>query len=169
LLLTEDHAELDGLLDEAMDALDTGDDDYAHGKLDLFWARLAMHIRAEHLHLFPSILAGFADSTTSSSSGVAAKLELLRHDHDFFMRELAQAVRSFREIRPETSVTTRRNVGQQLSRLRARLEKHNRIEEAEIYPIFANLKTGDDRDELNVLMRKELDNLPPRFRTAAPE
>jgi iron-sulfur cluster repair protein YtfE (RIC family) len=168
VLLTEDHVELDGLLDEVMSSLDAADDLSAFRKLDLFWARLAMHIRAEHLHLFPSILANFPDNS-SNTSGVAGKLELLRHDHDFFMRELAEAVRSFREISAETSQSTRTEVGEQLSRLRARLEKHNRIEEAEIYPLLADLKAHVDSDDLAALMKRELDNLPRRFRTDAPE
>lgn len=168
VLLPEDHVELDGLLDEVMSLLDMADDLSVFRKLDLFWARLAMHIRAEHLHLFPAILANLPDNS-SNTSGVSGKLELLRHDHDFFMRELAEAVRLFREISAETSQSTRTEVGEQLSRLRARLEKHNRIEEAEIYPLLADLKAHGDSDDLAALMKRELDNLPPRFRTDSPE
>ena len=32
-----------------------------HTKLDLLWARLAVHIRAEHLHLFPAVTNRFTE------------------------------------------------------------------------------------------------------------
>ena len=55
-LLAEDHAALGELLRAFLTQLDEGDTAGAFVHLDLFWARLAMHIRAENLHLFPAIL-----------------------------------------------------------------------------------------------------------------
>lgn len=52
--LADDHGALDEVLSQLWKALDTGDVLVSHDKLDLFWARLAVHIRAEHLHLFPA-------------------------------------------------------------------------------------------------------------------
>jgi hypothetical protein len=56
-LLASDHDELDELLDKLFASFDaSGSVEQIYQKLDLFWARLAVHIRAEHLHLFPLIL-----------------------------------------------------------------------------------------------------------------
>src|SRR2546421_4090324 len=95
-LLAGDHAELDELLRALDDALAGGDAAAAFARLDLFWARLAMHIRAENLHLFPTILAALADESekferlTSALSEARANIAQLRVDHDFFMHELAR-------------------------------------------------------------------------------
>ena len=55
-LLISDHLELDTILGQLFSALDKGAAGEVYQNLDFFWARLAMHIRAEHLHLFPAIL-----------------------------------------------------------------------------------------------------------------
>src|SRR5437764_14237253 len=52
-LLEEDHASLGGLIEELCAALDGSDVARSFALLDLVWARLAVHIRAEHLCLFP--------------------------------------------------------------------------------------------------------------------
>jgi hypothetical protein len=54
--LTADHLSLDKLLQQLHLALANNDLEESRTKLDLFWARLAVHIRAEHLHLFPMVL-----------------------------------------------------------------------------------------------------------------
>ncbi len=54
-MLTGDHLELDALLAELFLAFRDGDVELIYQRLDIFWARLVMHIRAEHLHLFPAI------------------------------------------------------------------------------------------------------------------
>ena len=55
-LLGKDHKQLDRLLGAVRAALEGENCVEAFQTLDLFWARLAMHIRAENLHLFPSVL-----------------------------------------------------------------------------------------------------------------
>ena len=55
-LLGKDHKQLDKLLGAVLAALEGENSVEAFETLDLFWARLAMHIRAENLHLFPSVL-----------------------------------------------------------------------------------------------------------------
>ena len=55
-LLAHDHSELDALLAAAFSALAAGPVERGFEAVDVFWARLAMHIRAEHLHLFPAVL-----------------------------------------------------------------------------------------------------------------
>lgn len=54
--LARDHGELDLLFAELRVAFEAGDIREIHLRLDLFWARLAVHIRAEHLQLFPAIV-----------------------------------------------------------------------------------------------------------------
>ena len=56
-VLVDDHAEVDELLRGVMLAFDGGDVREVYPKLDYLWARLAVHIRAEHLHLFPALLS----------------------------------------------------------------------------------------------------------------
>src|SRR5688572_21596384 len=94
--LIHDHAELGDLLNQLNAALEANDVAQTHAALDLFWARLAVHIRAEHLHLFPLIsrAAGRIDASNEilPVGEPANTIVKLRDDHDFFMHELAQAI-----------------------------------------------------------------------------
>jgi hemerythrin-like domain-containing protein len=89
--LAHDHTELDKLLKQLQQALDDSDLEASHAKLDLFWARLAVHIRAEHLHLFPTVLrrlSGTVDQSVGPSLSQAQSAVIrLREDHDFFMND----------------------------------------------------------------------------------
>jgi len=83
-------------------AITTNDVAASHASLDLLWARLAVHIRAEHLHLFPAVINGVnnmkADrSAVPTRDEVRLAAERLRADHDFFMHELAQAIGILRD------------------------------------------------------------------------
>ena len=82
--LSDDHHAVSEVLEQLLTALDIGDVEMSHSKLDLLWARLAVHIRAEHLHLFPAVIARLPEAQTI--------VEDLRTDHDFFMHELARAI-----------------------------------------------------------------------------
>ncbi|HEX6045334.1 MAG TPA: hemerythrin domain-containing protein, partial [Pyrinomonadaceae bacterium] len=55
--LADDHEDLHQLLEQLKKALHETDAGVPRGALDLFWARLAVHIRAEHLRLFPAVLS----------------------------------------------------------------------------------------------------------------
>jgi hypothetical protein len=55
-VLTDDHSEIDTVASDLLAALEDGDKLQVFARLDLLWARLAVHKRAEHLCLFPSIL-----------------------------------------------------------------------------------------------------------------
>jgi hypothetical protein len=102
-LLAGDHAEVDALFNDLSREFDRGGARVVFEKLDYLWARLAVHIRAEHLHLFPTLLSA-AGSGDKGDEGVPAPekvrgaFESLREDHDFFMRELAWAVNAAREL-----------------------------------------------------------------------
>ncbi|HEX8749049.1 MAG TPA: hypothetical protein VF717_17875, partial [Pyrinomonadaceae bacterium] len=103
VVLADDHAKVGELIHLLLASLDEGDKARSFERLDLLWARLAVHIRAEHLCLFPSILGALGKSTSRHSTGepgserVREVLELLRADHDFFMVELGKAVNAARE------------------------------------------------------------------------
>ncbi|HSK71996.1 MAG TPA: hypothetical protein VK892_09900 [Pyrinomonadaceae bacterium] len=173
-LLASDHSELDEMLRELFSALETGDVEESFKKLDVLWARLAMHIRAEHLHLFPAILRIFdLDGETIKMKSLTPSLETaqnaikqLRDDHDFFMHELAFAIKQMREMRKKDI----QNISKQLSEVHQkviavsrRLEAHNELEESEVYRWADTLLNSAERAALNEKMQKELDNLPPRF------
>ena len=148
-LLSRDHTEIDLLLDDAVNKLGSRDSVEAVLALDLFWARLAMHIRAEHLHLFPAI-------AKDSGPETAEIVGRLRRDHDFFMHELADMIKA---LRADSEEETLRDTARRLEAIRDRLAEHNEVEEAQIYPRFAS--AGDE--QLSRSIKKELDNLPPRF------
>src|SRR3712207_2351236 len=103
-ILTHDHAEVDALLGELSQAFEGGRARGVFEKLDYLWARLAVHIRAEHLHLFPALLAARAVGQGEGTDDALAPGEVrmavgrLREDHDFFMRELAGAVNDARAL-----------------------------------------------------------------------
>lgn len=163
--LLHDHAELGNLLDDLDASLEANDAARAHSTLDLFWARLAMHIRAEHLHLFPAISRAasrsrsFGNDQTLPPHEPENTIAILREDHDFFMRELSQAIaitRNANEISLES-------VGKKIAAVRVRLVKHNEIEETGIYVWSNSLLSETERADLATLVQKELENLPPRF------
>src|SRR5688500_4326269 len=98
-VLAHDHAEIDTLTGDLLAALEKGDKLTVFPRLDLLWARLAVHIRAEHLCLFPSILEA---AFTIKSGGpryleVQSSIDQLRLDHEFFMRELGATVKVMRQ------------------------------------------------------------------------
>lgn len=43
------------------------------------------------------------------------------------------------------------------------LEEHNRLEEEEVYRWPGLLLSAAEREELDAQMRREIENLPPRF------
>lgn len=156
-LLESDHRELDGLFDKVFAAVDSGNCDATFKTLDLFWARLAMHIRAEHLCVFPAI----REAADVSGTEIPALLDRLRHDHDFFMTELSRAIKALRLTynfgnEPETIEIVRTII----SAVRDRLIEHNLIEEAIVYQC-ADQAAG--QAALATAVKKELDNYPARF------
>jgi iron-sulfur cluster repair protein YtfE (RIC family) len=156
-ILEADHRELDGLLAELRDELsrDAPEPRTTYHRLDLFWARLAVHIRAEHVVLFPALLAA---ATEADRESLDATLADLRHDHDFFMKELARAVKALRLVpdfgnEPDTFTNIRKLV----DTVATRLALHNALEEKTVYPL-ADLSPSD-----RTRIQKELANLPSRF------
>lgn len=174
-LLAEDHADVGGLFRKLLQAIEAGDARLAFSLLDFLWARLAVHIRAENLCLFPAILRAADQLKGSDSPNTAAPqpeearsaISELRIDHDFFMRELAGAVNRMRAqgfdhpdgFPPEELAAIRQIV----ESVRVRLESHNRLEEEKVYRWPALLLNAEENEGLINDAKREIENLPPRF------
>ena len=171
-VLADDHAEVGELINELLAALDRRDKDRSFDRLDMLWARLAVHIRAEHLCLFPAILgalgkhANLSPDDAPSPEEVREAVERLRADHDFFMVELAKAVNALRGFLAEgggPSEDQLSEIRQRVLAVSGRLEEHNRLEEEQVYLWPEALLSAEERAELSARMRREIENLPPRF------
>ena len=170
-LLAHDHSELDAALAGLVSALADGDAARSLERLDLFWARLAMHIRAENIHLFPALLrAADARRRSTPAADVPESKEIhkligqLRDDHDFFMIELAAAVKQLRALCSRDQPGGLREVREKIDAVGRRLDAHNALEESRVYHWAALLLDPPAQIALNENIRRELENLPPRFR-----
>ncbi|HEY6120589.1 MAG TPA: hypothetical protein VIV66_11545 [Pyrinomonadaceae bacterium] len=170
--LADDHSALDEVLKQLQRALDAGDIEASHAKLDLFWARLAVHIRAEHLHLFPSVINALSktkvDQTGTPTQSVGQiSVNRLRGDHEFFMRELAQAIEILHDLLNETDRRVvdegTRRVHRILLAMEKRLLIHNEIEEKQIYRWATIVLDEQQQLELAMRVNAELVNRPARF------
>lgn len=163
--LPDDHQFVGEVLKQLLTALDNKDVETSYAKLDLLWARLAVHIRAEHLHLFPAVinrLTKSLDGVVPDLSEAQAVVEHLRADHDFFMRELARAIGVLREHN-EASLAA---VGDAVREIDRRLASHNEIEENQIYR-WSTILTEPEQAELLARINAEIQNRPPRFSAEA--
>jgi hemerythrin HHE cation binding domain-containing protein len=156
-LLSHDHEAVHEVLAQLLTALNNRQVQASYDKLDLLWARLAVHIRAEHLHLFPAVVSHLAEA--------APTVDRLREDHNFFMRELARAVDIVRELLSDGSNREARLVYvlNLVLGLEDRLTTHNDIEENEIYSWISTMLTAPEQMELMARMKAELDHRPSRF------
>jgi hypothetical protein len=155
--LSDDHLEIDALILRAIDALERQSAGDALAAVDLFWARLAVHVRAEHLRLFPALHDAAPD--------IAPLIAELRDDHDFFMTELAACIRSLR-LAVEAPVTDSglfQNVLTRLAVVSERLAVHNATEETDIYPLAEERLAPETVADLSTAIGSELERLPPRF------
>ena len=144
--LADDHAALDALLKQLHAALDHGDAGVTYARLDLFWAKLAVHIRAEHLHLFPCLL-----------NVEAEVIERLREDHEFFMRQLASAIETMRTGQGLDAVK------EMIMEVERRLANHNHVEETNIYQLAGTVLNSEELAELSQRICSELEKRPSRF------
>jgi hemerythrin-like domain-containing protein len=163
--LIDDHAAIDRVLKE-LQALWSSDLETAHAKLDLFWARLAVHIRAEHLHVFPTVLSSLDRASAPSLDEAQSVVAELRQDHDFFMHQLALAVEIMRELLtlPRQFVAEGvNNVKKILLEVEERLVRHNELEETQIYRWATILLNSEEQAKLANQITTELLKHPPRF------
>jgi hypothetical protein len=169
--LTHDHCQLGELLDRVSVALEARNVSQTHAVLDLFWARLAMHIRAEHLHLFPALLRAASRRRSDGSDRELppeqpeSMIARLRNDHNFFMHELAKAITITRHLLANEGNTAEQlgAVAEKVLAVRTRLIQHNDIEETGVYFWSGKLLSEAEQSELASQVQKELDNVPPRF------
>jgi hypothetical protein len=163
--LARDHQDLDSLLDELRAALETGELREIYRRLDLFWARLAIHIRAEHLHLFPAVL--YALSRPEDVAQAQNTIEALRRDHDFFMHELARAIGAMRGLLKTMDRQVidgeLQSVRTRIAAVRERLSAHNSIEENQVYLWPGRLLNEVEQAALSERVEMELRRIPPRF------
>lgn len=162
-VLTEDHRELDQLIGASLEALDQGDAVEAFLRLDRFWARLAMHIRAENHQLFPSLLMNTGADSDSPSSEARAAIDKLRSDHDFFMQQLSGALKILRASQTPGGESSLKAVTEIVRTVRDRLEVHNELEEVMVYLLPGRVLAPPEQGALIDRIRQELLSLPPRF------
>jgi hemerythrin superfamily protein len=169
--LSDDHQAVGDILEQLLTSLNNTDAEATYSRLDLLWARLAVHIRAEHLHLFPTVLSRLTESTDDPAvpglSEAQSIVENLRADHDFFMRELARAIGVLRELPKEidgandkAKLTAVENTVREIEK---RLVTHNEVEEKKIYRWASTLLIESEQSELIKRINAELENRPPRF------
>ena len=168
--LANDHDALKEILSELRRALNRGDLAQSYFALDRFWACLAIHIRAEHLHLFPAILnlvPSMDDEMTDWSLPKAENLiAQLRADHDFFMKKLGGAMLSMRRLigkEPNERLAELSQVRETVSEIEGRLQSHNDLEENEVYK-WVGFLSAERQDSLAKQIAAELKNLPQRFK-----
>ena len=170
--LAHDHLALNGILKQLQEALNGDDVAAIHSHLDLFWARLAVHIRAEHLHLFPTVINALREKTTEQS--LAPKpheaqlvVEHLREDHEFFMHQLGEMILTVRELLQPVNRSTRgyrlKTLRRMILEIEERLGVHNDTEENQIYRWTTNVLSEEEQTDLSTRINRELANRPPRF------
>lgn len=157
LRLSDDHHAVGEVLEQLLTALENKAVQTSYSRLDLLWARLAVHIRAEHLHLFPMVIERVAESDLSEAQVVVKNL---RGDHDFFMHELARAIAILRELPDEAKLAAVTGI---VRKVEERLTTHNDIEENQIYRWSSTLLSESEQLELLARINAELKNRPPRF------
>ncbi|MBS1766440.1 MAG: hemerythrin domain-containing protein [Acidobacteria bacterium] len=144
--LASDHRAIDALLANAFAALESERAEEAHEALDRAWMRLAVHIRAEHKALFPVLLA----ERPELESAIAE----LKVEHDVFMAGMARLLPRLKSPAPDFH-----SIHAELRALDARLQDHNRREEAHIYP------NAEESADLDARIAAELAFLPERYKT----
>jgi hemerythrin HHE cation binding domain-containing protein len=170
-ILEHDHAQLAQLLQALTTGLHQHDARQTFAVLDLFWARLAVHIRAENLFLFPAILnaprESFGKGGMPSFEEAKVIVDDLRSDHSFFMDELASAVKTFREILVKDEGAPHlmqiKKVQECVDAVVVRLDSHNALEEDRVYQWPALVLSASELEALRSAVDRELENLPPRF------
>jgi hypothetical protein len=170
-LLADDHIALDKLQGELKSALRAGDIEATHLRLDMFWSRLAVHIRAEHLQLFPAVIDALTISSRSQTFGLTltearSTIEKLRSDHDFFMNELGQAIKILRALSHEDHETLdhgMNSVRSTMIEIEKRFVIHNELEETKIYAWTTTILNSQEQTDLATRIGIELANRPPRF------
>jgi len=179
-ILVEDHAEMDDLLRRVRSALDRKDPEAAFSLLDLLWARLAVHIRAENTLLFPALerahdrlsIARRPEARHGPAHPPAPLIAELREDHDFFMRELTRAVLALKQLCRTSSCAEAERVCDQVRRTLAaveeRLRRHNEREESGVYQLAHQWLDTAQMEKLRRRIADDLRRMPSRWTSGNP-
>jgi hypothetical protein len=172
-LLENDHEEIAELLSRLQSLLREADIQLSFEVLDFFWARLAVHIRAEHVGLFPVIQRALLESVGGDDTDpkyveTQSAIRALRDDHNYFMDQLAGAMKTMRSLvlkegSGESLAEQLEQVAGQIEAVSKRMDKHNEIEEEQIYLWPTQLLSAEDLELLTSELKNQLRNLPPRF------
>lgn len=170
-LLAHDHEDLNHILEDLNKAFSANDLDQSLELLDSFWGRLAVHIRAENVFLFPALLKVLNDTENllhPELSDVRRKeishmLAELIEDHNYFMKQLIPIVKKLRTLCKNSDSAGLREMQDSLIPVFERLEKHNEIEETQIYRQAKLLLKHAEQIELNQKIDQDLKNLPARL------
>lgn len=169
-LLDHDHKELDKILDSYFGALSQSNFERAYHYLDFLWARLGMHIRAEHVHLFPALLASFDVPESAPAFGptreeAQAAIAQLRKEHDSFINDIWAALKPMRAILADADASHDTTFfREKIEEMNESLQAHNRREEAFMYRWVEGRLSPAQLADLHQKMQTELEKLPPRFR-----
>ena len=150
----DDHEDLHQLLEQLKKALHETDAGVAREALDLFWARLAVHIRAEHLRLFPAVIDATQKNSSIPLETVQSVIAQLRDDHNFFMHELGVAAAKTPDVEEIAPI---------VKGIEARLADHNELEENQIYSWVGSMLSDDEQAQLSRQIDEELLKRPQRF------
>ena len=171
-LMGKDHEALDELLQRLESSLEKHELITSFESLDFFWARLAVHIRAENVRLFPAILSARPEAFGAALpplEEIEFTIQQLRIDHNFFMDELSEAVQTMRQL-VRMEGYDQQNLVRELSRIRdhvhgvsTRLKAHNDVEEEQVYGWPALILSGSEVCVLEAALKREIENLPPRL------
>jgi hypothetical protein len=175
-LMENDHEALGELLQSLESSFEEREAMRSFELLDLFWARLAIHIRAENVRLFPAILAARPEvfgTALPPLQEVQSTIQQLRVDHNFFMDELSRAVRRLRQLvkadaydEPKFASELTR-IQSQVNAVSVRLKSHNKVEEDRVYKWPGLAFSQSSLRTLPDLLTRELRNLPPGFSNPA--
>ena len=174
--LKSDHAVLAEILDQLKIQLAKPDLPWAFETLDLFWASLAVHIRAENICLFPALLSAprskFGEwNNVPDFEAAKIAIEGLRADHCLFMTELGQSMKELRGliIHPENYSVTDvvADLRRRINSLGELLHEHNEKEEEVVYRWPSLLLDDESLNQLEVGIVTEIENMPPRFARAS--
>ena len=133
-----------------------------------------MHIRAEHLHLFPLVIQEVGSRVgldpSLSLREVIAAVRTLRTDHNFFMTELSRALKLAREAtysRGRAQIDRGHiEVRRILNELGNRLKTHNELEEQIVYRLPKRVMTAPRQSLLASQVSHELKTFPQRFKAS---
>lgn len=174
--LKSDHEVLGEIVNQLKIQLGKPDLPWAFETLDLLWGSLAIHIRAENICLFPAILNAprikFGEGNNFPEyEEVKATIDNLRSDHNFFMTQLGSAMKELRGlmIHPEnySMQDTVADLRRRINSVSDLLRVHNETEEEIIYRWPSLLLDDETLNQLEVGVRTEIENMPPRFARAS--